>query len=363
MTPVAPVGIDRAAPVRAGEELDEVALRELLARHGLLRDGALVVEQFPRGFSNLTYLVRSGDAEYVLRRPPFGVGRGSAHDMVREARILAALGSVYDKVPRVLAVSEDATLLGAPCYLMERARGVILRDRVPDGLSLNTKGLRRLSTAAVDTLAEIHAVDHHGAGLASLGNPAGYVERQIGGWTSRYEAARTGAQPDVERLAAWLAEHRPPERGAALIHNDFKHDNLVLAADDPTRVTAVLDWEMATVGDPLMDLGTTLAYWIDADDPPAIRALGIGITALPGNLTRSEVTARYATVAGRDVSDVVFYYAYGLFKVAVIAQQIYARYAKGLTTDPRFAALDRVVAALGWAGTRAVELGRIDRLG
>jgi aminoglycoside phosphotransferase (APT) family kinase protein len=262
-------------------------------------------------------------------------------------------------VPRPVACADDATVLGAPFFVMERVRGTILRG-VADGRAVGEPGMRRLADAFVDEMAAIHAVDWAGAGLATLGRPEGYVARQVAGWTKRWGAARTGDAPDVERAAAWLAERQPPERGASLIHNDFKYDNLVLDPDDPGRVLAVLDWEMATVGDPLMDLGTTLGYWVQRDDAPELRALGLGITALPGNPSREELVARYARATGRDVSDAAFYYVFGLFKLAVVAQQIYARYAKGLTRDPRFARLDESVRALGRTAVRAAELGRLD---
>ncbi|MFN8667701.1 MAG: phosphotransferase family protein [Gemmatimonadaceae bacterium] len=351
--------IDQAAPVREGETLDLDALRAFLAQHGLAGEEAVQLSQFPRGFSNLTYLVTSGTRAFVLRRPPFGVGKGVAHDVVREARLLTALGSAYAKVPRILAICDDPAVLGAPFYLMERAAGIILRDRLPAGLELDVPTMRRVSEAAVDTLAEIHGVDYTAAGLASLGNPVGYVERQVSGWARRFEAARTGEQPYVDRVIEWLSTSRPAVEGASLVHNDFKYDNLVLDPHDPARVVAVLDWEMATIGDPCMDLGTTLAYWVEATDPPLLRSLGLGVTALPGNLTREEVVARYEVVAGRTVADPVFYYAFGLFKVAVIAQQIFARYVRGFTRDARFAQLDHAVTALGETAMRAVERGRI----
>lgn len=348
-------GLDIPAEVRAGEELPSDSLRAHLEAAGLGTGGALHVRQFPRGFSNLTYLLEWGDRQMVLRRPPYGVSKGSAHDMAREFRILTALSAAGYSVPRPLHYSEDERVLGAPFYVMERVAGVILRDRPPAGLSLDASTMRRLSEAFIDALAELHALDYRAAGLAELGRPEGYVTRQVAGWTRRWQAARTGEQTDVEALAAWLAAHVPPERGVALIHNDFKYDNLVLDPGDLSRIVAVLDWEMATVGDPLMDLGTSLAYWVEATDPPEIRALGIGITALSGNLTRAELVARYAERTGRPVPDVAFYHAFGLFKVAVIAQQIFARYVRGFTRDARFARLDRVVAALGQAGARAFE--------
>ncbi len=356
--------LDAPGAVRPGEALDVAALAAYLARTvpGLdaLRADDLRVEQFGSGFSNLTYLVSTGDAEWVLRRPPFGVTGGTtAHDVARECRILGAIAPAYPKVPRPIACCDDADVLGAPFYVMQRVRGTILRG-VRDGRAVGEDGMRRLSAAFVDELAAIHAVDWRHAGLASLGRPDGYVARQVAGWTKRWAAARTSDVPDVERAAAWLAERQPPERGASLIHNDFKYDNLVLDPADPGRIVAVLDWEMATVGDPLMDLGTTLGYWVQEDDAPELRALGLGITALPGNPTRDELVARYARATGRDVSDAPFYYVFGLFKLAVVAQQIYARWAKGLTRDPRFGALDASVRALGATAVGALTRGRLD---
>ncbi len=368
MTGAAPPGprLDAPRAVRPGEELDAAALAAFLVRSVPgwedAEASALVVEQFGSGFSNLTYLVRLGARELVLRRPPAGAHAGAAHDVLREARLLAALRPAYARVPQVAALCDDASVLGAPFFLMERAAGVILRggpkEPTPDAATM-----RRLAERFVDELAALHALDWRADGLSALGRPDGYVERQVAGWTRRWGAARLDAVPAIDRAALWLAEHRPPERGAAVIHNDFKYDNLVLDPSDLGRVVAVLDWEMATLGDPLMDLGTSLGYWADPDDPPELRTLGLGLTAAPGNLSRAEVVERYARVTGRDVGDALFYHVFGVFKLAVVAQQIHARYVAGHTRDPRFAALGAAVRALGATAERAVALGRIDRLG
>jgi aminoglycoside phosphotransferase (APT) family kinase protein len=219
-----------------------------------------------------------------------------------------------------------------------------------------------MSARLVDTLGDLHALDWQAVGLDKIGRPDGYVARQVDGWTSRYAAARTEHVPALDRVAAWLAEHRPAESGAALIHNDFKYDNVVLATAQETAIVAVLDWEMATVGDPLMDLGTTLAYWMDPDDPAEMQRVLPSITTLPGNLSRAEVLHRYAMRTGREVREGVFYYAFGLFKTAVILQQIYARYQKGLTSDARFATLGEAVHACALGAALAIEKARIDRL-
>ncbi|HJQ32786.1 MAG TPA: phosphotransferase family protein [Pyrinomonadaceae bacterium] len=355
---------DEPRAVRAGEELDAGRLAAYLRERLPGVEGEVEVRQFPAGFSNLTYLLRAGSDEFVLRRPPFGSKVKTAHDVGREYLILSRLHPVYGKVPRPVLFCEDASVVGAPFYLMERVRGRILRARPPEGLELTPEVMRRLSEAFIANLVEIHGVDYEAAGLGELGRPEGYVRRQVEGWTRRYFDAKTDEVPAIERLAAWLAEHAPTETArAALIHNDYKYDNLVLAPDDSGEVVAVLDWEMATLGEPLMDLGTALGYWVDADDPEEWRRYGFGLTALPGGLTRSEVVERYASLSGRDVPEVVFYYAYGLLKIAGIVQQIYARYKKGLTRDERFASLAGLVRACGELGLRAVEKNRIDRLG
>ncbi len=349
---------DETDPVRPGEELPPATLADYL-RRTLNVTGPLAVEQFPHGHSNLTYLLRLGDAELVLRRGPFGNQVKSAHDMGREYRVLSRLSAVYPPAPKPLAYCDDPAVLGAPFYVMERRRGLILRAQLPPGLAIDPPTARRLSTALIDNLADLHALDFRAAGLGDLGRPDGYVARQVSGWAERYARAKTDDVPAVDRVAAWLAGHLPAESGVALIHNDYKYDNLVLDPADPTRVVAVLDWEMATVGDPLMDLGTTLAYWVQADDPPALRRQAMGPTALPGSLTRRELADRYAARTGRDVAGVVFYYAYGLFKVAVIVQQIYARYVRGHTADGRFARLNGLVAVLAEQADRAVDTGRV----
>ena len=356
--------IDQSAAVRAGEELPHETLLAYLKQHLPDLDGPLTIEQFPAGFSNLTYLLRAGDRELVLRRPPIGAKIKTAHDMGREYRILAHLYPVYAKVPRPLLYCTDESVLGAPFYVMERVKGIILRAQPPRGIDLSAETMRRLSEVFVDNLVEIHGIDYEAAGLGELGSPQGYVTRQVEGWTRRYFNARTDDVPEIEQLATWLQEHLPADSpGGSLIHNDYKYDNLVLAPDDLTRVVAVLDWEMATVGDPLMDLGTSLGYWVEPTDPPEWQQYGFVLTKLAGNFTRSELLDYYSLRSGREILDPVFYYAYGLLKIAVIVQQIYARYQKGLTKDPRFAQLAALVKACGRLAQRSIALKRIDRLG
>jgi aminoglycoside phosphotransferase (APT) family kinase protein len=347
------------AQIRAGEELPVERLAAWLKDHLPELVGPLTIEQFPAGHSNLTYLLSDGRAEFVLRRPPFGNQLKSAHDMGREFRVLSRLCHVFPAAPRPFVYCDDESVMGSPFYLMERRRGLILRKSTPTEVVIEPDMARRLSTALIDQLALLHSIDFQAAGLADLGKPEGYVQRQVSGWASRYAQAKTGESPAMDRIGCWLSEQRPPESKAAIIHNDYKYDNVVLAAEDPTRVIAVLDWEMATLGDPLMDLGTTLGYWVEAGDPPVLQQAAFGPTAVPGSLTRGELVARYEEQTGRPISNALFFYCFGLFKIAVIVQQIYARYVRGHTRDPRFASLGDLVGVLARQADAAIQSGTI----
>jgi aminoglycoside phosphotransferase (APT) family kinase protein len=356
-----PEWLDRTRAVRPGEELDVTWLEKHLAEKVPGLTGPLVVEQFPGGHSNLTYLLRMGDTELVLRRPPFGAKAiKSGHDMGREYRILSGLLPVYPKVPRPLIYrGEGESPMGVPFYVMERVRGVIIRAKPPKGLELTPELMRRLSENFVDNLVQLHAVDWRAAGLGEIGKPEGYLGRQVAGWTERYGKARTDDIPEMEQVAKWLGEHIPVELAPTLIHNDYKYDNLVLDPDNLPSIRAVLDWEMATIGDPLSDLGMALAYWSQRDDPEERVALPFGLTMLQGNMTREELVARYAEKSGRDVRGIAFHYVLSLFKVAVIAQQIYYRFKQGLTKDERFATMIFGVHILSRTAARAIDTGSI----
>ncbi len=330
---------DAPRPVRPAEALDTDALTSwLAAHHPDLLTGPISVAQFPAGHSNLTYLLQLGEREVILRRPPFGANIKSAHDMRREFDLFQRLKPAFPRVPAALAFCDDPAVLGADFYLMERLRGVILRASPRTHPPLTPDLTARIAYALIDTLAEIHAVDLDAARLTELGRPEGYARRQIEGWTRRWHAAATDPIDHADAVIAWLAANLPPEAPTpTLLHNDLKHDNVLLDADDLTRVVGVLDWEMATVGDPLMDLGTTLGYWVTAQDLPELQLFPFGPTTLPGTPSRAALVARYAAQTGRDTSHILFYYLQGLFKIAVIIQQIYRRYKLGLTQDPRFA--------------------------
>ena len=349
---------DDAGRIRAGEELDLARLEPYLRTQFPNLNGPLVVRQFPSGHSNLTYSVMLGETEMVLRRPPFGSKVKTAHDMGREYRVLERLHASYP-APKPIVYCSDESVLGASFYMMQRVRGVILRRELPPGLDLSPPTARRLSEAFIDNLAALHQLDYQALGLGDLGRPQGYLERQVKGWTERYYGSKTHELPEVERITAWLKEHMPAESGATLIHNDYKYDNMVLDANDITRIVAVLDWEMSTLGDPLTDLGTALAYWVEADDPADMPPARWGPTATLGSLTRMELLERYHAKTGRDVSCIVFYYVFALFKTAVIIQQIYYRYYHGMTKDERFSSMGEVTKMLLMASLRGIESNRI----
>lgn len=357
--------IDRPKAVRDGEEFDRSALAAWLRGHtSLLRDDdEITVLQFPSGYSNLTYLLRLGETEAVLRRPPFGNTVKSGHDMSREHTVLAKLAPVYPLAPRPLIYCDDASVIGAPFYLMERRRGIIIRRTPPKGMRIDETTARALSIALIDGLADLHAIDWQAVGLGEFGKPQGYARRQVEGWTRRWQQAQTDDAPRLDTIATWLADNLPADADAdaALIHNDYKYDNVLLDAagieNGEVRVNAVLDWEMATIGSPRMDLGTTLGYWVEAGDDARIQGLAFGPTNLPGSLTRAELIDRYQQRRGITVGDGTYYRVFGLFKIAVILQQIYARYRKGSTQDPRFAALGYFVTLLSEVAADAIDRG------
>jgi aminoglycoside phosphotransferase (APT) family kinase protein len=351
--------LDHPTKVRPGEELDLSKLEPFLRSHFPTESGPLSLQQFPSGHSNLTYLLQFGSKELVLRRPPFGSKVKTAHDMGREFRVLSRLHSVYAPAPAVLFYCDDESFLGAPFYLMERVHGVILRRDPPSGLDFPSEKARRLSECFVENLALLHSLDYAAVGLADLGKPQGYLERQVRGWIERYHGSKTHDHPEVEKISEWMQQHIPATGGASLIHNDYKYDNAVLDPGDITKIIGVLDWEMCTIGDPLADLGTTLAYWIDAADPEELQEQRSGPTTHPGSFTRGELVDYYARITGRDVSQMSFFLTLARFKLAVIVQQIYYRYHLGLTRDERFASMPQRINILLRASLQSAQTGRI----
>jgi aminoglycoside phosphotransferase (APT) family kinase protein len=343
--------LDQPSSIRAGEELSHQKLTAYLNEYGIAKE--ISIQQFPSGYSNLTYLIKAEKEEYILRRPPFGANIKSAHDMEREYNVLSLLRKAgFTKAPEPVLLCSDENVIGAKFYLMKRVNGVILRNRVPKGMTIEPATFNQLSKAAVDQLVHIHQLDIKSSGLDQLGKPEGYVQRQVEGWTKRYFNSQTDDITAMNEAADWMQKNIPASAKASLIHNDYKYDNLVLNPDNLTEIKAILDWEMATIGNPLMDLGTTLAYWAEANDSDELKPFNL--TWMPGNMTRHEMAQYYAEKSQTNIDDIVFYYAFGSFKVGVICQQIYYRYKQGHTQDPRFAMLIHVIKACAENARKAI---------
>lgn len=338
---------DRSSAIRQGEELDASAIDAYLKAHIASLSGEPQISQFPGGASNLTYLLRYADQELVLRRPPFGSKAKSAHDMGREFRILNQLRDAFPYCPQAFVHCTDQAVIGAEFYVMERVEGIILRADLPAELQFTPAQTTTLCKSFIDRLVELHQVDYAACGLADLGKPDGYVARQISGWSERYDNALTPDAPLWREVRNWLQEKMPADhRQPAIVHNDYRFDNVILDPQDPMRIIGVLDWELTTLGDPLMDLGNTLAYWIEADDPPAVQMMRRQPSNAPGMLTRQAFVDYYAQRAGIEIECFDFYYIYGLFRLAGIVQQIYYRYHHGQTADKRFASFVQMNALL-----------------
>ena len=331
-------------PVRSSEQLDWEKLADFLRRQldskeipGLDLVAPMTVQQFPGGHSNLTYNLAFGDFEMVLRRPPFGPVPPRAHDMAREYRVLTAVHPHFPLAPRPYVLCEDPSIVGSVFYVMERRRGVVIRTAEPAPIKDNPSMRRKISESMINTLASLHAIDVTAHGLDALGKPAGFVARQIRGWTERWHGAKTEDVPDMEWLARWLEERIPTDPSLpTLVHGDYKLDNVMLANEDPGRLVGVFDWEMSAIGDPLVDLGILLCYWVHAvTDDDAMP----NVTKRPGWYSREEIIERYASASGTNVDNIAVYEVFAIFKLAVVIQQIYARYVRGQTDDPRFATL------------------------
>ena len=346
-------------PVRPGEELNAENLAEFLREKLDIKNEEIEISQFPAGNSNLTYCVKIGDQEYVLRRPPFGNQVKSAHDMSREFNVLSKLSKVYAPAPTPLIYCADESIIGSEFYLMERRNGVIIRGKSPAELEKSPELQKKLIETFIENLAELHKLDYKKAGLETLGKPEGYVLRQTQGWTKRYFNAKTDEHPELEKTIEWLNENIPVDDSAALVHNDYKFDNVMLAPGDLTKIVAVLDWEMTTVGSPLMDFGTTLAYWMPKNAPPQMFSLPANPAVLMKNFSHRDLAEIYSEKSGAELSDLNFYYAFGTFKIAVICQQIYFRFVKGFTKDTRFANFNFFVNALGKISLDAIENRKI----
>lgn len=353
---------DQAVEVRSGEELDLERLSKYLQEHVPDFTHIEAVKQFPGGFSNLTYLLHTNLGEWVLRRPPKGAKIKSAHDMAREFKVLEKLQPIYGRIPAPIHLCEDEEQLGYTFYTMERVNGIILRNKPPKGLDLSAERMQAISEATVDNLALLHQIDIHATSVGDIGKPEGYIARQVAGWIKRYRNAQTDEIQSMDEVAKWMEANQPADGAPGLIHNDYKYDNLVLDHKEPARILAVLDWEMATVGDTRMDLGTTLAYWTEPSEAKIMQLAAGNLTWLPGNLNRAQVVERYQQTTGQDLGPILFYYVYGAFKIAVIVQQIYRRWKQGHSKDPRFSQLIHAVHYFGNLASLAISKDRISDL-
>ncbi len=339
---------------RKGEELDTSRLEPYLRAHLPAADGPFSFRQFGGGHANLTYEVRFGAHEYVVRRPPLGPIAPSAHDMKRENRVLATLPDVFALAPKSYLYCGDASLIGAEFHVMERRHGIVIRSDLPDEFKGDLALARRIGEMMVDNLAHLHTADPAAAGLGDLGRPDGYVARQLEGWTKRWHAAKDKDNANVDEMERWLHARVPRPEAVSLLHNDYKLDNMIVDAHDPGRAVAVLDWDMCTRGDPLMDLGYMLNYWSEAGDDPAWRQAAFMPTWYPGFPSRREAVERYAGKTGFALADVRWYHVFGVFKLTGVIQQIYIRYLRGQTTDARFAAFGQRVATLAEKGAALI---------
>jgi len=337
--------MEKTVPLSDKENISVELLNNLLINQAINIAPVISITRFPGGYSNLTYCLTTAEKQYVLRTPPPGAHIKSAHDMGREFKVLSLLKPHFNKVPTPIYFCEDESLLGAPFYIMEKIEGNILRAHNAPKLNLPLATYETLSKKLIDTLTALHAIDINSTGLNQLGKPEGYITRQVEGWIKRYYTAETNTIESMNATAQWLQSFQPIVQVPTLLHNDFKYDNVIFEENNFTEIVGVLDWEMATVGDPLMDLGAMLAYWFEAGEGDVFK--NYNLTWLPGNYTRKQLINRYAKNTGRDLSDIHFYYVFGLFKNAVIAQQIYHRWKQGNSNDVRFGALLPMIQLLG----------------
>lgn len=326
---------DQGKAVRKGEELDVSVIDQWLKSHLENLVGTPEITQFTGGASNWTYRIQYENEDLILRRPPAGTKAKSAHDMGREYRIQKALAGLYP-VPEMLAFCEDESVIGAEFYVMRRINGIIPRANLPKSLNLSQEETKQLCINVIDQLINLHHIDIKATGLDALGKGEGYVKRQIDGWSKRFVQARTENVENFETVMQWLQDNMPTKEYISLIHNDYRMDNVILDPEQPMKIIGVLDWEMATIGDPLMDLGNSMAYWVQADDDVFLQSVRRQPTHLPGMLTRKEVVEYYSQKTGIQIENWSFYEVYGIFRLAVIVQQIYYRYHHGQTTNPMF---------------------------
>ena len=352
--------IDVAGHVRTGEELDIRAVGNWLIEHGEDISGPVEVTQYSGGASNWTYRLQYENADLILRRPPKGTKAKSAHDMSREYHVQRALAEYYPVVPEMVLLCQDESVIGCDFYVMKRIEGIIPRANLPKEINFDELQIRELCTNFIDKLIELHQVPYEGTELEKLGKSDGYCQRQVDGWDSRYEKAKTLNVPSFKYVRQWLKDHVPSDSKTCVIHNDWRFDNVILDPENPSKIIGVLDWEMATLGDPLMDLGSSLAYWVEESDNAIFKATRRQPTHLKGMFTRAEVVEYYLNKTGLKTDNWKFYEVFGIFRLAVIAQQIYYRYYHKQTNNPAFKDFWIVIHALHIRALKLIGLQKIE---
>ena len=349
--------------VRKGEELDKIKISKFFFDNNLISNKNIEpnIQQFSNGYSNLTYLINFEQSNFVLRCPPKGAVK-KGHDMSREYNVLSKLNASFSKVPKTYIYNDDLSILNCPFYVMEMVDGIILTGSEVNKRNIKADDFGKISKVWLKTFVELHSLDYKSIGLENLGRPYGYIDRQIEIWSNQYNIAKTTEIESAEKVIKWLYNNKPSSQNTSLIHNDYKYDNVVFKDENWNRINSILDWEMCTIGDPLMDLGTSIAYWTMSNDHPLILNGLKSPTIFEGNPSRSKIVELYCKKTNTEIDDFVFYYVYGLFKIAVIVQQIFFRFKKGLSSDQKFSKLDKYAKVLSDTAWQSIQKMQIENL-
>ena len=349
--------------VRKGEELDKIKISKFFFDNNLISTKNIEpnIQQYSNGYSNLTYLINFEESNFVLRCPPKGAVK-KGHDMSREYNVLSKLNTSFNKVPKTYIYNDDLSILNCPFYVMEMIDGIILTGKEVNKRNIKADDFGKISKVWLETFVELHSLDYKSIGLENLGRPEGYIDRQIEIWSYQYNIAKTTDIKSADKVIKWLFENKPSSQNTSLIHNDYKYDNVVFKDENWNRINSILDWEMCTIGDPLMDLGTSIAYWTMSNDHPLILNGLNSPTIFEGNPSRSKIVELYCKKTNTKIDDFVFYYVYGLFKIAVIVQQIFFRFKKGLSSDQKFSKLDKYAKVLSDTAWQSIQKMQIENL-
>ena len=349
--------------VRKGEELDKIKISNFFFDNNLISNKNIKpkIQQFSNGYSNLTYLINFEQSNFVLRCPPKGAVK-KGHDMSREYNVLSKLNTSFNKVPKTYIYNDDLSILNSPFYVMEMVDGIILTGKEVNKRNIKADDFGKISKVWLETFVELHSLDYKSIGLENLGRPNGYIDRQIEIWSKQYNIAKTTEIESANKVIKWLFENKPSLQNTSIIHNDYKYDNVVFKDENWNKINSILDWEMCTIGDPLMDLGTSIAYWTMSNDHPLILNGLKSPTIFEGNPSRSKIVELYCKKTNTKIDDFVFYYVYGLFKIAVIVQQIFFRFKKGLSSDQKFSKLDKYAKVLSDTAWQSIQKMQIENL-